>query len=353
MRVLVIGGTRFLGPPLLRRLVDAGHDVTIFHRGEHEPDLPATVRHIHASDAAFPIVSYPAEVRAVAPDVVVHMTAYTQADAETFVAAFAGSAGRAVVLSSQDVYGAFGRVLGIEPGPPDALPITEESPLRTKIYPYRGEEPRPADAPDRWRDDYDKILVERVVRSAPALPATVLRLPAVYGPGDYQHRFWEFLPPMLARREAIVLPQDYGRWRWTRAYVENVAEAIALAIEHAPGTSPVYNVGEETARSTAEWVHAIGAAVGWQGEVVTVPGDALPKSLRGEGMDVRQDLAVSSARLRADLGYREPVPAADAMARTAAWEVANPPNAPQQRDYAAEDEVLRALRERRGANESQ
>jgi hypothetical protein len=32
MRILVIGGTRFLGPPLVRRLTALGHEVAVFHR---------------------------------------------------------------------------------------------------------------------------------------------------------------------------------------------------------------------------------------------------------------------------------------------------------------------------------
>ena len=47
MRVLVIGGTGITGPHVVRRLVEMGHEVTIFHRGQHEADLPPEVRHIH------------------------------------------------------------------------------------------------------------------------------------------------------------------------------------------------------------------------------------------------------------------------------------------------------------------
>ena len=40
MKVVVIGGTNFLGPPLVRRLVAQGHEVAVFHRGRTEADLP-------------------------------------------------------------------------------------------------------------------------------------------------------------------------------------------------------------------------------------------------------------------------------------------------------------------------
>ena len=41
MRVLVIGGTGFIGPYVVRRLVAQGHDVAVFHRGRTQADLPS------------------------------------------------------------------------------------------------------------------------------------------------------------------------------------------------------------------------------------------------------------------------------------------------------------------------
>ncbi|MGZ4726560.1 MAG: NmrA family NAD(P)-binding protein [Acidimicrobiales bacterium] len=48
-RVLVVGGTGPTGVPLVRGLVDRGHQVTILHRGTHEdPETPSEVEHLHA-----------------------------------------------------------------------------------------------------------------------------------------------------------------------------------------------------------------------------------------------------------------------------------------------------------------
>ena len=51
MNILVIGGTRFIGAHTVARLAEAGHTVTVFHRGKHNADLvPDSVEHIHAID---------------------------------------------------------------------------------------------------------------------------------------------------------------------------------------------------------------------------------------------------------------------------------------------------------------
>jgi nucleoside-diphosphate-sugar epimerase len=54
MRVLVLGGTRFIGLALVEELLGAGHTVGVVHRGEHEPDLPPTVEHIHSARRDLP-----------------------------------------------------------------------------------------------------------------------------------------------------------------------------------------------------------------------------------------------------------------------------------------------------------
>jgi nucleoside-diphosphate-sugar epimerase len=40
MRILIIAGTNFIGPPLVRRLIELGHEVTVFHSGKTQAELP-------------------------------------------------------------------------------------------------------------------------------------------------------------------------------------------------------------------------------------------------------------------------------------------------------------------------
>ncbi|MBI2300718.1 MAG: NAD-dependent epimerase/dehydratase family protein [Armatimonadetes bacterium] len=347
MRVLVLGGTRFIGAAAVRRLAALGHLVTVLHRGNTPGGLPAEVQHLHAPDVTLgdrrALPGYARRLGSIQPDVVLDMVPLGEADARAAVDVFRGLAGRLVAVGSQDVFRAYGLLHGNETGPPDPLPLTEDSPLRSKLYPYRADPPRAADDPGRWADDYDKILVERVVQGDPELPGTVLRLPAVYGPGDYQHRLQPHLRRMDDGRPAIVMGGGEAAWRWTRAYVENVAEAIALAVTDERAVGRIYNVAETQALSTREWVEAIGAAAGWSGRVVVVPDEQLPEALSSGGAPA-QDLVADSSRIRAELGFAEPVAREEALVRTVAWERANlPANVPDLAEvYAAEDTLLAA-----------
>jgi len=350
MRILIIGGTNFMGPAVARELLDGGHTVAVFHRGKTERDVPADVTHIHGDQRDLP--NYADEFAQFAPEVVIHMTLATEAQALTFVATFtqaplAGVTRRAVVISSQDVYHAFGLVNRTESGPPDPIPLTEDAPLREHLYPHAEMEPPPgSEDNDFWRQikQYDKILVERVVMGAPNLAGTVLRLPAVYGPRDQQHRTRDIVKRVDDGRRAIIIDADVANWRWAQGYVDDMAHAIVLAATDDRAAGHIYNVAEADPLTYEERARALGRAAGWQGEIVIVPHDELPVSLQWDG-DATQDVVVDTSRIRRDLGYAEALPREERLARAVAWERANPPaeDAPGGYDYAAEDEVLAGL----------
>jgi nucleoside-diphosphate-sugar epimerase len=253
---------------------------------------------------------------------------------------FRGIASRVVAISSQDVYRAYGRLIGLEPGPPDTVPLTEKSPLRETLYPYR----KGAAGPEDYRYDYDKIPAERIFLGDPELPGTVLRLPMVFGPNDYQHRIYGYLKRMDDERPAILLEEGTASWRWSGGYVENVADAIVLAVTDGRAAGEIYNVGEVTAPTTQEWIESIAQAVRWPGRVVICPKGLLPSHL-SMGIDPRHDLVASTSKIRRELGFQERVPLKEALRRTIEWERANPPDRidPKDYDYAAEDDVFRQL----------
>src|SRR5260370_27167480 len=147
MRILVIGGTNFMGPLVVRSLSEQGHEITVFHRGQTQTDLPRGVREMLGKRR--PLTDSAAELRRLAPEVVLDMIPFIEQDAREVMSAFRGSASRVVAISSQDVYRAFGRVNGKESGLVDAVPNKEDSQLPEKLYPHRDETPRKQYTPKR------------------------------------------------------------------------------------------------------------------------------------------------------------------------------------------------------------
>ncbi len=313
----------------MRRLVGAGHEVAVFHRGRTGTELPEGVGHFLGDRQA--LEDHADELRSFDPEVVLDMIPMNEKDARGVVEMFRDVARRVVVISSEDVYRAYDIVRGLAPGPPDPVPLSEDAPLRERLYPYERE----------GIEDYEKILVERFVMGDPDLSGTVLRLPAVYGPGDYQHRLFDYVKRMDDGRPAILLGEGMADWRWTHCYVEDVASAIVLAVTDERAAGRVYNVGEAEPLPWAEWVREIGRAAGWEGEVVALPEDRLPQHLDW-GLNTEQHWFVDTSRIRQQLGYAEEVFREEALRRTVAWERAHPPENvdPASFDYAAEDAAL-------------
>jgi nucleoside-diphosphate-sugar epimerase len=305
MRVLVIGGTGFISGATVRALASEGHDVACFHRGGLAAGLPDGAEGIVGDRRR--IADHRDALRAWRPDVVVDCVAFNEADTLSLQEALVGHTGRLVVLSSLDVYRAYGRFARTEPGPPDPLPLGEDAALRATRYPRR-----------RWvsRDDvmwdYDKIPVEYATLASKALPGTVLRLPMVFGPGDHKRRrVGSCLDRMKTGRFA--LHPAFAAWRWTRCYVDDVARAIVSASTSPAAAGRVYNVGEDDPLTERAWVEAIARVAGWDGPIAEAS-DVSPEE------DFTQHLVLDTTRIRADLGWQPVTSLEEALEASIAWE---------------------------------
>jgi len=345
-RVLVVGGTVFIGPSVVRQLAHAGHSIAVFHRGEHEIDLPADVRHIHGDRDR--IAEHRRDIGEFAPDVVVDMRAMTEAQARSVADAVRGIARRLVVVSSMDVYRAYGRLHGTEPGPPLEPPFDEDSALREKLYVYREHTPSVIAQRPAWMDDYEKILVERVALQDRALTGTVVRFPMVHGERDEQRRFYWLWKRMDDRRLFLLVSEKQAAFRSSRTHVDNAAHAVALAATDERAAGRVYNVGEPDALPLRDWAHLIAKQTSWGGQLIARPSGELPPHLRDSRPDVWDHyLVTDTTRIRRELGYREVVSREEGLRRALAWYAEVPPADPKKAgnlEYAAEDAALVTIR---------
>lgn len=312
MRIVILGGTRFIGRAVVERLTAEGHTLLVVHRGDHEPDGLVPVEHAHVDRHDGTALS--AALKPFDPDAVVDISGMNAAAADAALGAV-GASVKLVAISSCDVYRAYDGLHSDRTT--DALPLTEESPLRERRF---------VDGPK-----YENLEMEE--RYLPR-GATVLRLGAVYGEHDYQRRFEFILRRVRAGRRRI--PVGSGQFLFSRVYVGDVAAAVSLALAgEFPGA---YNLAEPSTapyRLFAEQILAaadVGAV-----ELVKVRDDLLPEDLALTGA-IDQHLMVDSSKARNVLGW-SPVDPAGTLRTSVRWHLANPP-ADGSDDFSADDAVL-------------
>jgi 2'-hydroxyisoflavone reductase len=113
MKLLILGGTRFLGRHLAQQALDAGHDVTLLHRGVSNAALFPQAQHLIADRNADLAV-----LAGQTWDVAIDTNAYVPRHVHSMAAALKGRVGVYQLVSSISVYASFGS------GPLETTPRT-------------------------------------------------------------------------------------------------------------------------------------------------------------------------------------------------------------------------------------
>ncbi len=327
MKILVTGGTGFLG----RRAVAAlapGHEVTLLVRpGASRAGFPAGV-----GFAPGDVTDGASLARAMAGhDAVLHAAALVKilAPAAEFERVNVGGLENALAAAETAGIPRFLYVssfIALGPSERGAGGVLDES------APAGGEEGR------RWINDYErtKAVADRLARRAIAAgaPVSIVYPGVIYGPGEMTegNLVVRHLLDLVHRR----LPALLGRpeRRWCYVHVDDVADGIRRALEGPAAAGGRYVLGGENV-TLGEFYALVERLTGVPVPTRRLP-DGLAKALgavqkayaRATGgtpaltpdlVEVyRHDWAYSSARARAALGYA-PRPLAQGLGETVAW----------------------------------
>lgn len=219
---------------------------------------------------------------------------------------------------------------GLEGAPPLARALRDRVGLVVQLGSWRvyagaagpgdGEEglpvPCPETAPKRDGVALDAEDGLWNVRAAGGYPATVLRLPPLYGPGVGLAREWYVLGRLRAGRRWIALP-DGGGQLLHRLYVDNAVHAILRALDHPrEADGHAFNVGDSRVPTLAEVCRLCAAEVQLPLLGVPLPGPLLPGD---HPWVLPGPVVLDLHRLRARLGYVEPVTPEQGLTRTVRW----------------------------------
>jgi 2'-hydroxyisoflavone reductase len=202
LRLLVLGGTKFLGRAVAERALARGHSVTLFNRGHTNPELFPEIENLRGDREGELGPLHGREW-----DAVVDTSGYVPHVVRRSAELLAHSVGHYAFMSTVSVYADFSR------------PLREDSPLEALD---------PEHSAEKLRDDYAnygalKALCEQVVAGVFPGRFTNVRAGLIAGPHDPTGRF-TYWPHRVARGGDIVAPapperavqfidvRDLGAW---------------------------------------------------------------------------------------------------------------------------------------------
>ena len=333
----MIGGTGPTGPSLVNGLIDQGYAVTILHTGRHEVDaIPAHVEHLHTNP--FKIEELAATVGDRTFDIVYAMYGRLRDIAPWF----AGRTGKFVAVGGVPSY--LGFAVPDLLWPP-GLPVpTREDAQRSGI---------------QENEKTAKMVASEDLVFEHHPDATLFRYPLIYGPGQINPREWLIVKRIIDGRRRVIVA-DGGLTLRTAGYGPNVGHALSLvAGRPAESAGKTYNVADEHCLTATQTIQVLAKALDVEMEIVSLPGElATPaRPFLSAEHTLHQLMGIDAIRF--DLGYRDPVPAVEALAITARDLFDNPierNSITEMRlqdpfDYQAEDELIEAYRA--GSTEAQ
>jgi UDP-glucose 4-epimerase len=303
--IVVTGGSGHLGQWVISALTAAGHDVAVLSRSPLEHPTIAGVAWSRPVSAVACDLGDRQAVVAAAPilrraEAVVHLAAHVpeatarNADGDADATLRANVHGTIALLTALHesyalrslVYASTFEVYG----EPRTVPMTEEHP--TEPLGYYGA---------------SKLAGEKhalVAAGAGSFACTVLRLPAVYGPGDTLRRAVGNFVRAAAASRPLEIRGD-GADRRDLVYVADAAEAVVCALERRP--HGVYNVADGRGISVRELAETV-ASVAGGATIVELPREK-----------PRRDYVLDVASARRDLGWTSRTALADGIRAQLAW----------------------------------
>lgn len=262
MRSLIIGGTRNLGPSIVQALLQQGHEVSVFNRGQTRDDLPQEVERLRGDRTD------PEQLRKTFAgrefDLVVDTTLYTGEEAKAVVEEFANRIGRYIFLSTGQVY---------------LVRLGVERPFKEDDYsgPVMAEPPKSDESEyNNWLYGADKRAAEDIFARAwteRKFPFTSLRLPIVNSERDHYDRVYGYFL-RLQDGGPIVIPED-SKLPLRHVYGEDVTQAIVRVAESDLGKGRAYNIGQDETLSLDQFLEMLAELMHRPLRIARVPREIL------------------------------------------------------------------------------
>ncbi len=302
MKLLVIGGTRFFGKLIVENLLSEGFDVSIFTRGNINPQFSRSVRYIKGNRRDYP--SFISKVGKYEFDVVIDNIAYNGRDVRSAVQAFRGKISRYVLTSSTTVY----RVMKY------TNPVREED-ARIGSPPEVERETKELHQYSLGKREAEEVLFR--ITDENEFPLTIIRPPVVQGEGDPSLREYFWIQRVMDGGPVLI--PDGGLYPFRHVYASDLAKTYVLALDNEKSVNKAYNIAQREILTLKEYVQSICEVLGVEFRPVYVPSELAERGIGYKPPYFRRQVLIpNTSRAEAELGFRS-IPFAKWLGKMVRW----------------------------------
>ena len=301
MNILIIGGTGLISTSISRQLLEAGHNLTLFNRGQTESRVDGNYKHIRGDWNN--LAAFEEQIAAAGPfDCVIDMVCYKPEQAESAIRALTGKTGQLIFCSTVDVY----------TKPPATFPVLESHP-RESLSDYGREKAACED-------------VFMAAHHAGHFPVTILRPASTYGEGGtIIHTLGSdtYFLDRIRQGKPVIVHGD-GESLWVSCHVDDVARAFVNAAGNETAFGKVYHLAGEEWQTWNQYHERLAAAIGApKPNIVHIPADILaritPENAIVTYLNFQYTNIFDNGAAKRDLGFEVTVNWLSGSKRTYNW----------------------------------
>jgi len=309
MRILVIGGTSFFGKVIVELLLQAGHQVTIFTRGNKRPEFWDRVEHILGDRTDRN--SFRQKVSRRTFDVVIDNIAYNAEDVQTALEVLHDNMGRYILTSSTVVY--LSGTLSMPISEDDVNHQIDKLPDIVAGYYTEQEISKLPEMHSGYTKAgpngmagyvLGKIHAERTLIEQDAVPYTIIRPATVAGPEDPSLRAYFYFQRLMDGGPLIL--RNGGIQSIQLAYSRDVAHGYLLALNSERAINQVYHLAQQETVRLIDWLHLAAHFLEVKPKFVNIPAEVLRNNrfFYPEPLTLVTTFFVNTHKAEVDLGYK-------------------------------------------------
>ncbi len=253
-KILIVGGTKYVGKMVVEKLLEQGHKVSVLSRGNIKPDWWYQIDHYEGDRNHLKDIK---KLQAQKFDTIIDTQAFQKSHVESLINFFKKRFGHYIFISSTSSYNLGSAIFDPEYELKERDIELNRLASTTKGTPYA----------------IGKRECEKYLVANESVSYTIFRPPKIFGPNDASGRIWWWIQRALDGR-GFIIPDNFKN-RFQFVFVNDFVDCILAAVHDRSSRNKIYNVANDEKFTMKDWMRSLSQATGNTSDFCFIPNDTI------------------------------------------------------------------------------